>query len=71
MVRLSLYVPDELAARLRAEARQANLPLSPYIVGQLTKRRDDDWPIGYFEDVCGSWVGDAPIIEDLPAEPFN
>ena len=71
MARLILYIPDELAARLGAEARQANLSLSRYIVGQLTKRRNNAWPEGYFENVCGSWVGDAPIIEDLPAEPFN
>lgn len=71
MAQLNLYVPDELAARLKAEALQAKLPLSRYVVGQLGRRKLDVWPEGYFENVCGAWVGDAPVIEDLPPEPLS
>jgi post-segregation antitoxin (ccd killing protein) len=46
MAQLNLYVPDELASRLKAEARNANLPLSRYVVNQLTKDKADAWPEG-------------------------
>jgi hypothetical protein len=71
VAQLNLYVPDELAARLKAEARQAKLPLSSYIVGQLTKQFADDWPEGYFENVLGFWKGEDIVIEDLPPEPLS
>lgn len=53
MAQLNIYVPDELAARLKAEAQEANLPLSRYVVNQLTKDKADAWPEGYFEKICG------------------
>lgn len=71
MAQLNLYVTDELAARLKAEALQAKLPLSRYVVGQLTKRDGDAWPDGFFEEKCGFWQGEFPEIEDLPAEPLG
>ena len=71
MAQLNIYVPDELAARLKAEARKANIPLSRYVVSQLTKDKADAWPDGYFDKICGSWQGPFPEIEDLPAEPLD
>ena len=71
MAQLDKYDSDELAARLKAEAQQATLPLSRYVESQLTRREGDAWPEGYFEKACGFWQGEFPEIEDLPAEPLS
>ena len=69
MARLSIYVPDQLAGKLKTAAREQGVPLSRYIASQLTAAHADDWPAGYFENACGFLKGDFPAIDALPAEP--
>ena len=64
MAQLNLYVSDDLATRLKRQARQAGLPLSRYVVSMLSTPREADWPAGYFEAVCGFLREDFPEPED-------
>ncbi|MEZ5402611.1 MAG: hypothetical protein R2729_23245 [Bryobacteraceae bacterium] len=75
MAQVNMYVGDDLAGRLRAEAEQAGMPLSRYIVELISKNdRSATWPEGYFEQACGFLTEDFPEIPDLPpdeVEPFE
>jgi hypothetical protein len=70
---LNLYVPEELATRLRRAARRARLPLSRYVVSLLESRSDvgAGWPPDYFEKTCGFLSEDFPEIEDRLPEPVE
>ncbi|MBI2690301.1 MAG: hypothetical protein HYX27_28675 [Acidobacteria bacterium] len=71
MAQLNLYVPDDLAAKLKKEAERAHMSLSGYVVQQLSKDHSDDYPPGYFERVCGFLKEDFPEILDPPPEPLT
>ncbi len=71
MAQLNIYVPDELAERLKQEARRSGLSLSGYVASRLDQTADDDWPAGYFEQICGFAGEDLSIPGDLPAEPLR
>lgn len=68
---MTLYLPDDLAARLRAEAKKARRSLSAY-VSELASRRltPGQWPRG-FGRLFGSWQGNFPPIEDLPEDEID
>ncbi len=59
MSQLHFYVPDEIEAQIRLQAKQANLPLSQYLA--LVVKREtsaqNQWPAGYF-DLFDAWVGE-------------
>jgi len=69
MPQLHLYVPDEVAARLRERAEARGQSLSRYLAELLTEKLTDDWPEGYFERVVGSWQGDP--LERPPQGEFE
>jgi len=71
MAQLNLYVPDDLAARLKQEARKARLPLSRYVVSRLSPGADPGWPAGYFETACGFLREEFPEPADGPPEAFE
>jgi len=71
MAQLNLYVPDEVAARLKREARKARQPLSRYVLSLLEPARKSGWPPGYFEKFCGSLHEDFPEPEDRAPEPVD
>jgi hypothetical protein len=58
MSQLHFYVPDEVEAQIRLQAKQANLPLSQYLA--LVVKREtgaqNQWPAGYF-DLFDAWAG--------------
>ncbi len=59
MAQLHLYVPDELADRLKEKADTIGLSLSKYLAAVVTRDVEpDEWPEGYFEKVLGAWRGD-------------
>jgi hypothetical protein len=68
MAQVTIYLPDELARRLRREAKKSGRSLSAYIAALASGRpRRAGWPRG-FDQLYGSWQGDFPDIEDLPAD---
>ena len=68
MPQLHLYVPDEVAKRLREQAKIRKMSLSKYLAEIVQRETPTGWPEGYFEEVVGSWVGDFEEPEDLPLE---
>ena len=71
MAQLNLYVPDDLASRLKRDAKRAGLPLSRYVLSLLSTHREPGWPAGYFEKVCGFLREDFPEPEDRLPEPVE
>jgi hypothetical protein len=73
MPQLNLYVPEDLAARLKRAAHRARLPLSRYVVSLLETRTEvaGGWPPDYFKKTCGFLRKDFPEIEDRPPEPVE
>ncbi len=65
MPQLHLYVPNDVAARLRERARANNMSLSKYLAEVVARETGTGWPEGFFDDVVGSWVGDFEEAEDL------
>jgi hypothetical protein len=68
---LNLYVPEDLASRLKREARRAGLPLSRYVVSLLSAGGKSAWPRGYFEKTCGFLREDFPEPDDQLPEPVE
>ena len=66
MSQLHFYVPDEVEAQIRLQAKQANLSLSQYLA--LVVKREtgaqNQWPAGYF-DLFDAWAGEP---QDKPSE---
>ncbi len=73
MAQLNLYVPEDLAARLKREARRVRQPLSRYVLALLLTRTETGqaWPPGYFETTCGFLKEDLPEPEDRFPEPVE
>jgi hypothetical protein len=58
MPQLHLYLPDDLAERIKKKAGQEGLSLSKYLASIVTRDCGlDEWPPGYFEKVVGKWKG--------------
>ena len=71
MAQLNLYVPDDLAERLKRDAREAHLPLSRYVLSLLATAPEAGWPAGYFETACGFLREDFPEPEDRHPEAVD
>ena len=71
MPQLHLYVPNEVAKRLREQAKIRKMSLSKYLAEIVQRETPTGWPEGYFEEVVGSWVGDFEEPEDLPLEELE
>lgn len=73
MAQLNVYVPEDLAERLKREARRARLPLSRYVLNVLAVHTGtgESWPQGYFEERCGFLKEDFPEPEDRLPEPVE
>jgi hypothetical protein len=68
VAQITIYVPDEVARRLRQAAKRAKKSLSAYLTevasGRCEKRA---WPKWFFE-LQGSCRGTLKAPEDLPPE---
>jgi hypothetical protein len=74
MPQLHLYVPDEVAEKLRQQAEARSMSLSKYLAEIVQRETRTGWPKGYFEEVAGGWIGDFEEPEELPLEeriPFE
>ena len=58
MPQLNLYVPDDLAERIRYAAEAADLSVSRYLAELVRREVETEWPVGYFETVVGGWAGE-------------
>jgi hypothetical protein len=68
VAQLTIYVPEAVAKRLKAEARRARKSVSAVVVGLVEGRgRPRRWPKG-FEGLYGSCRGELPVVEDQPPE---
>jgi hypothetical protein len=74
MPQLHLYVPDDVAERLREKAKAKNMSLSKYLSEIVQRETQSGWPEGYFEEVIGGWQGEPlerpPQLELEEREPF-
>ncbi len=58
MPQLHLYLPNELAERIKTKADREGVSMSKYLASVVTRDcGHDDWPPGYFEKVVGKWKG--------------
>ena len=57
MPQLHLYVPESVAAQIRARARAAGLSVSRYLATVLRAEAAPGWPPGYLDEVVGGWQG--------------
>jgi hypothetical protein len=61
MAQMHFYVPDDFARLIRQRARQANMPVSRYLVQLIRNELGSGWPEDYFDKVYGGWQGaEAP-----------
>jgi predicted CopG family antitoxin len=66
VAQVTIYVPDDVARRLRRDARRARKSVSAYIVDLIQQReRHGDWPSD-FARLFGSC--DLPAVDDEPPE---
>jgi len=68
MPQVTIYLPDELADRLRRDAKKAGTSLSAYIARLASPRPvRGRWPPD-FDKLYGSWQGEFPDVDELPAD---
>ena len=68
MAQVILYLPDDVARRIRKEAKKARKSVSVYMAElAMRKLSPHRWPEG-FAALYGSWQGDFPEPEDLPPD---
>ena len=69
MAQVTIYLPDDVAEKVREEAQRARKSLSAYmaqLAGGVRKSRQ--WPDG-FAELFGSWEEDGPpLAEPRPDE---
>jgi len=68
MAQVTLYLPDEVASKIKRAAKRSGQSLSAYVTG-LAKREVDParWPTS-FQKLYGSWEGDFDIPEPPPLD---
>jgi hypothetical protein len=64
MPQLHLYLPEDVAEKVRRIAEAADMPVSRYLAELVKREVALDWPEGSFEEVVGSWVGEPPERPD-------
>lgn len=68
MPQLHFYVSENVADRVRQEAKAAGLSVSQYLAEIVKKELHPQWPAGFFEEVAGGWQGD-PLQRAEQGEP--
>jgi predicted transcriptional regulator len=63
MAQITLYLDDELEARLRAAARAANLSQSRWVAALIAEKLHHEWPSAVAA-LAGAWA-DMPEAESL------
>jgi hypothetical protein len=68
MPRLHLYVPDDVAAELRARARERGTSVSKLLAEIVSRDVRRAWPEGWLDRVAGAWREPWPDVDDPPAD---
>lgn len=58
MPQLHLYVPEDVADRIRARAKARRMSVSRFLAALVRKEVGEDWPADYFDSVYGAWGGE-------------
>jgi len=58
MPQLHLYVPKELANEVARRAQLRGMSVSRFLADLVRREVASGWPVGYFEQVAGGWVGE-------------
>lgn len=66
IAQITLYLDDELEARLRAAAKAANLSQSRFVANLIAEKLNVEWPEAVLA-LAGAWP-DLPETEALRAE---
>ena len=67
LAQITLYVPDAVARKLRADARRAKKSLSAYVTELAGGRRTSAFPASFFE-LEGSARGSLVLPDDPPPD---
>ena len=68
MAQVTLYLPDEVAGRIRRAAEQSGLSLSAFITGLATRSLAPvQWPPS-FTRLYGAWEGPVDTGSDRPPD---
>jgi hypothetical protein len=59
MPQLHVYVPDAIAKKAHRLAEQEGVSVSKFLARLLIRELGPGWPDGYFDEVVGSWQGEA------------
>lgn len=65
MAQITLYLDENLEARLKAAAQAANLSQSRYVANLIAEKLNDEWPAAVAA-LAGAWP-DLPETETLRA----
>lgn len=71
MPQLHLYVPEDVAAKVREKAKARKLTVSRYLAEVIKREVGEGWPEGYFDRVCGNWEGEFPELTRDEPEPLD
>lgn len=63
MGQVTIYLEDEIEAKMRASAKARNLSQSKWIAEIIKEKIVDEWP-GSVRDLAGAWK-DFPSLEDI------
>jgi hypothetical protein len=58
MPQLHLYVPEDLAERIRARARAQHKTVSRVLGEMVRSELGEAWPESFFDRVVGGWEGE-------------
>ncbi len=77
MAQITLYLDDELEARLRAAARMANLSQSRWVANLIAQKLQNEWPAavaalaGVWQDFPEAATLRASLGQDIEREPIE
>lgn len=64
MPQLHMYVPKEVAAKIRRRAQSEGVTVSQVLAQIVAREFSSEWPEGYWERVSGGWEGEPLVRPD-------
>ncbi len=68
MPQLHMYVPEEIAQRVKRRAAQNDKSVSQILAEVVEKEFSREWPVDFAEKYLGKWQGPPIEIERLPLQ---